>query len=162
MKYKSRFDRRSKWITTIAALIVLAFGVWIYLRSESTFLPAWITVLLLAIVLLLAMSIPRFVEITHSSIEIHCVVELTNIPLDEIKQVTQLSDQQMKWCIPLGGVYGIFGYYGYYLDLKEWDTFKLYAREWKNFVAIENIYEQTIVVSVSDPEAFMQNLKTLT
>lgn len=161
MRFKNRFDRRSKWITIVAALSVVALGVWIYLRSESSFFPAWVTVLFAAIVLLLAMSIPRFVEITHSAIEVHCLIEITHIPVEEIKSVKLLEQQHMRWCIPIAGVFGIFGYYGYYLNLREWDMFKLYAKGWKNFVAIENIYEQTVVVSVSDPIAFIEGIEAL-
>lgn len=153
---KVKFDKRSKWFTVIITVIVLAIGTWIYLRSGGSFLPAWITVLGSAILLLMIMSIPKGVRLTNKSIEIHCLVELTSIDFDDIVSIKILERRDLNPCLPLFGVFGFFGYYGVYYSFSLKDTFRMYCKRWKNQVLIERNDERFFVISVDDPAEFVR------
>ncbi|MDR2936636.1 MAG: hypothetical protein LBU80_04760, partial [Rikenellaceae bacterium] len=146
-KYPYRFGKRSKRITTIVTLLGVAVVVWASFHSISGFFPAWISMLLAAVVALYVLSIPRFVRIDDDFLEIHCLVELTKIHIEDIKTVEPLDREKMRSCIPLIGSYGFFGFYGYYCNLSEWELVKVYASGWENFIRIEDIYEDVYIIN---------------
>ncbi len=151
--FKYKFDRRSKRITTIVIVAVVAvFCVILWLFGVGGYLSAWFLFFVLAVAALYILSIPRYVKVDDEAVEIHCVVELTRIHIGDVKSVARLDADAMRYVFPLLGSYGFFGYYGYYYDLKEWQTIKIYAKRWDDFVQIEDIYEQKYVVSCPDPQ----------
>ncbi len=149
-------DRRAKWLTVLFLAVGIGTVGVLYYLSSGSYLPAWFTTLAIALMLLAVLSIPRFMRVSPHSIEIHCVMELAKIPLQDIRYIRILRPSGMRRCIPIWGIYGFFGYYGYYLHLRKRKIFRVYAREWRNFVLIEDIYEDQIVVSCPDPKAFVQ------
>lgn len=160
MRYFSKLDRLAKWITIITILIVVCFGTWIYIRSASTFLPAWITILFWAIFALVMMSVPKYIEITPDGIEIDCTVEITFIAHNDISRIKIIAPTDMRWCFPVAGIFGYFGYYGYYFNFRERKLFKLYARNRRGYVLIETIYEKRYILGVDMPEEFIKQLET--
>ena len=89
------------------------------------------------------------------SVEIHCIMELIKIPVRDIRHIRFVERGHMKYCFPIWGIYGIGGYYGYYFSLRERKVFRLCASQWRNFVLIEDIYEEQYIVSCDDPAAFI-------
>ena len=147
-------------ITTISLVLITAGLAYLYLNSGGSYLPAWMTVLILALLVFASLSIPRYMIISPTAVEIHCVVELTTTPYEDIISVRLMEQKEMKWAVPvpLLGIYGFFGYYGYFINLRRGRIFKVYSRKWNNFVMIENIYEDLIVVSADDPEKFISEV----
>lgn len=153
-------DKKAKWGTGVALSIVVGGVSYLYFTSSGSYLPAWFLILAIALLILLSLSIPRFVKVSPKSLEVHCVLELTTIPFENIKRVKHLSQRDMRWClpIPMVGIWGVFGYYGYYVDLKEFKMFKLYAGAWSDFIKIEDIYEDVIVINCSGNEELLRYL----
>ena len=154
-KFRFQLDKRAKWLTTIALLLIGGGVGWLFYSSGGSYLPAWFTTVVVALLLLAALSIPRFMRVSPHSVEIHCVMELIKIPIRDIRHVRFIERGQMKFCVPIWGVYGIGGYYGYYFNLREKKVFRMCASQWRNFVLIEDIYEETYIVSCDDPAAFV-------
>ena len=96
----------------------------------------------------MSLSIPRKIVVKKATVEILCLLDMTEIPRMEIASVQRVDPRQMRWVVPLFGGYGFFGYYGYYFDLKTFEKVVVYASEWKNLVEIVDIYEQRYYVSV--------------
>ncbi|HIW11475.1 MAG TPA: hypothetical protein H9888_08300 [Candidatus Rikenella faecigallinarum] len=158
-KFRFRIDRRTRWFT-LGALAVIACGVGaLFYSSGGSYLPAWFTTVVAALLLLAALSIPRFMRVSPHSVEIHCVMELIKIPVRDIRYVRFIERSQMRYCFPIWGIYGIGGYYGYYFSLRERKVFRLAASQWRNFVLIEDIYEEQYVVSCDDPATFVQAIE---
>lgn len=158
-RYKTRLDKRVKWITILAILCIICGFCYLFFTSSGSYLPAWFLMLVIGLVAFVALSIPRFVKISPSCVEIHCLMELTTIPYENIKKITLASKYSMRWSLPILGIFGIFGYYGYYFDFSRMKIFRLYARQWNNFVKIEDIYEEVVVISCNNPREFIQNVK---
>lgn len=154
-KFRFRLDKRAKWLTAIALLLIGGGVGWLFYSSGGSYLPAWFTTVVVALLLLAALSIPRFMRVSPHSVEIHCVMELIKIPIRDIRHVRFIERGQMKFSVPIWGVYGIGGYYGYYFNLREKKVFRMCASQWRNFVLIEDIYEETYIVSCDDPAAFV-------
>lgn len=154
------FDRRSVLITGAVALAVAAAVVWIWLRSgEGGYMTAWVVSFLAAVLALYVLSVPRRIEIGEMAIEIRCVVELTKISFADLSSVRRVEREEMRSMIPLLGSFGFFGYYGYYLDLKKWETVKLYCGRWENFIEIKDIYEQRYIVNAGRPDELVASVK---
>lgn len=155
---KTRFDKRVKWITVITTLVMVIVGAWVCWRSGASFLPAWITILTAAVFLLIIMSIPKGIVVTEKSVEIHCLVELTNIEFKDITSVKMVGKRDLKPCWPLLGVFGFFGYYGFYFSFSRREGFRLYAKSWNNLIMIERNDQQRFVISVDDQLEFIKRI----
>ena len=151
-EFKYSPDKRAKRLTWIITLLVLGVVVFFVLYSRSGYFPIWFTFFIGTILLLYILSIPRSIRITPEAFEIHCLVELTSVALEDIAIIRKMDKNEMKFSMPLLGSYGFFGYYGWYYNFSEFSLFKVYCSQWKNFVRIDDIYETTYVVSCEDAD----------
>lgn len=151
-KFKYKFDKRSKRITAAVSVMVLAAFVVIFFKHGGVYFPAWVFAFLLCIIALYILSIPRFIQIDDDALEIHCIVDLTRIHVEDIENIKTIERYELTPLIPLIGSYGFFGYYGYYLSLWNWNIYKMYASERKNLIMIEDIYEDTYIISCDEAE----------
>lgn len=159
IKFKQPYDRKVRVVTTVVILLALALGVYLAFTSGGSYLPGWFAVLFLALLALLALSIPRYVFLTTTSLEIHCAVKFVSVPIKDIKSVRAVNIESMKriWPVPFIGTYGVFGYFGYYFDFKEMKLLKVYARSWNNFVVVEDIYDEVVILGTNDQKAFIDS-----
>ncbi len=158
-KFGMKRDALSYVITTLWGLMVIGVVCYFVYTSSGTYLPAWISILLGAIIVLVYLSAPRSVIVTRDNIEIHCVADLTVIPRSEIKKIEPLSVKSLRGCVPLYAVWGVFGYYGYYLNLRNFRVFRMYASQRRNLVVIKYGEEnKRVVVSVRRREEFLEFL----
>ena len=151
-RFKYRFDRRSRRITIglLSAVIVLVLCAW--LIWGGTYLSAWGVFFVLCIVTLYILSIPRFVLINDSVLEVHCIVDLTRIHVEDIEVVRPIDRREFKRLWPLVGSYGFWGYYGYYFSFWEWSVYKVYASDRQHLILVEDIYEDTYIISCSQSD----------
>ena len=154
-----RANRRTLYLSLLH-IVVLALAGW-GLRSlyVGGYLSAWFLSLVGALVALMALSIPRKIVVREATVEILCLLDMTEIPRIEIASVQRIDRRQMRWIVPLLGSYGFFGYYGYYFDLKNFEKVVVYATEWRNLVEIVDIYEQRYYVSCSRAEELVALLQ---
>ena len=154
-----RANRRTLYLSLLH-IVVLALAGW-GLRSlyVGGYLSAWFLSLVGALVALMALSIPRKIVVREATVEILCLLDMTEIPRIEIASVQRIDRRQMRWIVPLLGSYGFFGYYGYYFDLKNFEKVVFYATEWRNLVEIVDIYEQRYYVSCSRAEELVALLQ---
>ena len=155
-KFRFRLDRRARWLTLATLLLVGTLVGLLFYLSGASYLPAWFATIVVVLLLLASLSIPRFMRVSPHSVEIHCVMELIKIPLSDIRHIRFVEPRQMRYCIPLWGVYGFGGYYGFYLNLRERRLFRLCASRWSGFVLIEDIYEEQYIISCDDPAAVIR------
>ena len=139
--YKYRFSRTTLYWTVVYLAAFGLLGWLLYHLYEGGYLSAWFTSFIVALVALMALSIPRRIVVTDDRVEVRCLLDITEIRRDEIASVRRVEPRRMKWFVPIFGGFGFFGYYGHFLDLHRFDRVKLYASEWKNFVEITDIYE---------------------
>ena len=149
--YKYRFDRRTLYWTLVHLIVYAGMGVGLYYLYEGGYFSAWFTSFIVALIALMALSIPRKIVVSDESVEIRCLLDVTEIRREEIRAVRAVEPRRMKWVVPLFGGCGFFGYYGHYFDLRRFERVLLYASVWRNFVEIENIYDERIIVSCPDP-----------
>lgn len=157
--YKYRFSHRTILFSCGYVVVFALLGVALYYLYEGGYLSAWFTSSIVALLLLMALSIPRKIRLNKERLCIDCLMDITEIPLSEISSVRLLPAKEQRGFIPLFGGYGFFGYYGYYLDVVQIERIRIYASEWKNLVEITDIYESRLIVSVKEPEAFMAQLE---
>lgn len=156
--YKYRFERRILYWATLQIVLFLLLGWLLFHLYEGGYLSAWFTSFVGAIIALMALSIPRQIVVTPDTVQVRCLLDITEIRRDEIASVRRVPPRDMKWIVPLFGSYGFFGFYGHYLDLKDFDRVKIYATEWRNFVEIVDIYEERLYVSCADADRLVAEL----
>lgn len=156
--YKYRFGRRTLYWTAIHLGVFVLLGGTLYHLYEGGYLSAWFTSFIVALIALMALSIPRRIVVTDDRIEIRCLLDITEIQRDEIASVRRVEPREMKWMVPLFGGWGFFGYYGHYLDLATFDRVRIYASEWRNFVEITDIYEERLYVSCTEADKLIAQL----
>lgn len=156
--YRYRIDRRTFYWTLVHLVVYCLMGVGLYYLYEGGYFSAWFTSFIVAAVALMALSIPRKIVVTEEKVEIRCLLDLTELPRTEIRAVRKVDARRMKWMIPLFGGCGFFGYYGYYFDLRRFERVKIYASTWRNFVEIEDIYDDLLIVSSPDADRLVAEL----
>ena len=156
--YKYRFGRAAYYRAAVYLALFGLLGWWLYHLYEGGYISAWFTSFIVAIIALMALSIPRKIVVTENRMEIRCLLDITEVRRDEIASVRRVEPRRMKWFIPIFGGYGFFGYYGHFLDLRHFDRVRLYASEWKNFVEITDIYEERLYVSCADADRLVAEL----
>lgn len=156
--YKLRFDRRTIYWSLLYLVVFALLGCGLYLLYEGGYLSAWFTSFIVALIALMALSIPRKIIVTDETVQVRCLLDLTEIARSEIHSVRRVDTRDMKWIVPLFGGCGFFGYYGHYYDLRSFTRVKLYATEWRNFVEITTIYEDRLYVSCPEAERLVAEL----
>ena len=156
--YKYRFDRRTFYLTLIHLIVFGVLGVLLYRLYEGGYLSAWFTSFVVALIALMALSIPRRIVVGAEKVEVRCLLDITEIRRSEIASVRRVGRKEMKWVVPLFGACGFFGYYGHFLDLKRPERIRIYASQWRDFVEIVDIYDERLNVSCSDPDRLVAEL----
>ena len=157
--FKYTFGRRIRWasIGVLALIVAVVFA--LYLLYDGGYISMWFLSVTVAVVALCVLSIPRHIRIDEASIEIHCILEMTEIELIDVASVERVERQQIKWLVPTLASFGLFGYYGYYLDLRTLDRVHVYATKWSDLVMITDKYEQQFLVSCDDPEQLISAIE---
>ena len=156
--YKYHFGRSTIYWTLFHLVVFVLLGWLLYHLYEGGYLSAWFTSFVVALVALMALSIPRRIVVTDEKVEIRCLLDITEIRREEIASVRRVEKRRMRWMIPLFGGCGFFGYYGHFIDLRRFDRVRLYASEWKNFVEITDIYEERLYVSCTEADKLVAQL----
>lgn len=156
--YKYRFDRHTIYWSLVYLVVFILLGVLLFYLYEGGYLSAWFTSFIVALVALMALSIPRRIVVTDEKVEVRCLLDITEIRRDEIASVRRVDTRHMKLFLPIFGGCGFFGYYGHFIDLRRLDRVRLYASEWRNFVEIKDIYEDRLYVSCADADRLVAEL----
>lgn len=153
--FKYKYDKK---LIRGTILFFMSFMLAIYLFDllfDNRYLAAWALGVALALTIFALLSIPRYLNVSKSMLEIQCLLELTQIPLEDIASVEKIEKSELKWTIPIISSCGFCGYFGYYIDLKNWNIFKIYTSSWDNLVVIENIYEDLFIVNCQRQDEFI-------
>ena len=156
--YKYRFSRRTIYVSIFYLAVFALLGWALYHLYEGGYLSAWFTSFIVALIALMALSIPRKIVVSDDRVEVRCLLDITEIRRDEIASVRRVETRHMKWFIPIFGGYGFFGYYGHFIDLRRLDRVRIYASEWRNFVEITDIYDDRLYVSCADADRLVAEL----
>lgn len=158
--YRYNSDRRTVTTTIVYFVVMLAVSLLIWAMYVGGYFSAWFISLSLALVALMAISIPRKIVVDSQVVTIECVLEVVEIATSEIVSVRQIKAEECRWIIPIFGSRGFFGYYGYYLDLATLERVRFYATEWQNLVEIVDIYDDRYYVSCRQAEALVAQIKS--
>ena len=116
--YKYRFDRRTLYWTALYVVVYIGLGYGLYRLYAGEYLSAWFISCVGALLILMALSIPRKLVVTDASLEIRCLLDITELRRDEIVGARRVEADEMRWLLPLFGGCGFFGYYGHFFDLR--------------------------------------------
>lgn len=158
-RFPFRFDRRTLYLSALHVVAYIAIGIGLYLLYEGGYFSAWFASCVGALLVLMALSIPRTLILSQQGVEIRCLLDITELDYHEIASVRIVEKEEMRRVIPLLGGCGFFGYYGHFLDLKQFERIKIYASEWRNMVEIMTIYEERYWVSCSQPETLIEEIE---
>lgn len=140
-----RITAVSTWILAFVGLLCLAWYIW----GGGGYALAWYVLLAIAIIGLFVISIPRSIEVSGSALEIKCLVEVTYIPLSNLRSIRRVDAAELKGVICLAGSPGFLGYYGIWLDAKQRELVKVYCTEWDNLVEITDTFGKRYYVNCS-------------
>ena len=156
--YKYHFDRHTFYSTLCHFVVFILLGLALLYLYEGGYLSAWFTSFVVALIALMSLSIPRKIVVTEDTVEVRCLLDITEIRRDEIASVRCVDPRYMKWMMPIFGANGFFGYYGHFLSLKRFERVRIYASEWKNFVEITTIYDEKLYVTCTEADRLVEEL----
>ena len=147
IEYKYTMDKKTKYRTVVHFLIFAGVATGLFILFEGGYILAWFISIIVAVIALMALSIPRKVIVGQDGIDICCISDYTYIDYNEIAAVRTVECSELKYAIPIFAAAGFFGYYGCYLNLRGMDFVKIYASKWSGFVEITDIYEDKYYIS---------------
>ncbi len=157
--YKYNFDRETIYLTLVHIVIVSALGIVLYMLYDDGYLSAWFASFVVALFCLMALSIPRRVELTSQKLSIVCLLELTEIEIAEIATIRKINPRRVRFVVPYLGSCGFFGYYGQFIDLRRFERVKIYATEWCHLIEIVDIYEDKYYISCRQGDKLIAQIK---
>lgn len=121
---------------------------------------AWVVALSIAIIALMALSIPRRIVADEEALEIYCISDFTSIPYESISSAREVTQKEMLLMVPIFAGVGFFGYYGCFLNLRKWELVKIYASRWSNFVEVTDKCEERYYLSCDNPQELVALINT--
>ena len=158
IEYKYTTDLKTKYRTIIHFVVFFVIAAALLIMVDGSYFLAWFISIVIAAIALMVLSIPRRVVLTEEGIDICCISDYTYIPYSEVAAIRTVTNEEMKWVMPLFAASGFFGYYGSYIDLKSMDFVKIYASKWSNFIEITDIYEDKYYISCDKESEFVERV----
>ncbi|MBQ7342050.1 MAG: hypothetical protein IJW42_02195 [Alistipes sp.] len=156
-KYKN--GRYTLYWTAVYIIVIVLLAALLMQLYEGGYVSAWFGSFIAALVALMLMSVPRSIVVTEQTLQIRCLLDITEIRLSEISSIRAVSRKEMGWKFPIFGSVGFFGYFGHFIDFKRFRMVEIYATEWGNFVEIKTIYEDTYYVSCHERDRLISLLQ---
>lgn len=156
--YTYKTDKRTYYITFVYIILSVVAGVVLYKLYEGGYFSAWFLSLVVAIMALMALSIPRRVVVDEKNIVINCILEVNVISREDIVSVRKVDKSECKGLVPLLASCGFFGYFGLYIDLNSLERVKFYATECNNLVEIVDKYEDRYFISCREADDFVEEI----
>ena len=157
-EYRYKTDLKTRYLTVVHFIVFAIIAATLCILVDGGYILAWFISIVIAVVALMALSIPRRVILSDEGVEICCISDYTHIPYKEIASIRAVSEEEMKFIMPIFAASGFFGYYGSFIDFKSWDFVKIYASKWRNFVEITDIYEDKYYISCDKGEVLIKRL----
>lgn len=157
--YKYKLGKRVIYSSVLYILLFVGIGVLLTFIFEGGYISAWFISLILAILTLMALSIPRRVVIDEEDIEIQCVAEDTILAYEEIAYIRTVDEREMSACIPIFGAVGFFGHYGRFINLRTMEVVHIYASRWGKFVEITDVDGSKYYVSCEEREDIVKRVE---
>ena len=85
--FKYRFSRRTLYLSAFYILVLALIGLGLHSLYIGGYLSAWFVSLVVALFALMSLSIPRKIVVKKATVEILCLLDMTEIPRMEIASV---------------------------------------------------------------------------
>lgn len=157
--YKYKSNKKTIIATAIHFVVLSILAVLIGFMYVGGYFSAWFISLVVALITLMTLSIPRRIIVNDNFLTITCILEIVEIPTNEIASVSRVEAGNKSLIITLFGSIGFFGYYGYYIDLATFERVRLYATEWQNLVEIVDIYDDRYIVSCRQADELIEQIE---
>lgn len=157
-EYKYTIDYKTQYRTLIHFLCFVAIAAALFLYVDGGYILAWFITIVVAVIALMALSIPRKIIVGEEGIDICCISDYTYISYSEISSIRVVENKELKYFIPIFAGVGFFGYYGCYLNLKHMEFVKLYTSKWSNFIEITDIYEDKYYISCDNEDELVERV----
>ena len=151
-EYRYTTDNKTRYLTAIHFMVFAVIAAALCLLVDGGYILAWFISIVIAVIALMALSIPRRILLSDDGIEKCCISDYTHIAYKEVAAIRAVTDEEMRYIMPIFAASGFFGYYGSFIDFKSWDFVKIYASKWCNFIEITDIYEDKYYISCDQSE----------
>ena len=157
-EYRYKTDLKTRYLTVVHFIVFAIIAATLCILVDGGYILAWFISIVFAVIALMALSIPRRIILSEDGVEICCISDYTHIAYKEIASIRAVSDEEMKFIMPIFAASGFFGYYGSFIDFKSWDFVKIYSSKWSNFVEITDIYEDKYYISCDKGEILIKRV----
>ncbi|SDD14641.1 PH domain-containing protein [Niabella drilacis] len=161
MDFSASYDRTTKTITTLVAVLMLAVltSMWFSLKAAGT----WLSLSFMAVVSFLAVLMPygfsvKKYQLSNEELVICRPFGNKHILLTTLRSAVVIDPKLLRWSWRIFGSGGMFGYYGNFSN-RQLGTMKWFMTRKDTAVLIETEQHKKIVISPDDPEGFVNTFK---
>lgn len=144
------------YITLFVFVLAIAIYLYLMLSSSGNYLSAWFFWTISATIALIALSAPRYIDITQKHLEIHGWIDVTQIDLKSIESISVVDKKRYKNYFPLVASYGFLGFFGYFIDIKKMEIVRFHASKYTNLVEIKTKNDQIYIANITNITDFVK------
>lgn len=157
-RYIFHRDSATKYWTAVHIVAIVVIAILLSTHYVGGFFLAWFASFVVALLLLMVLSVPRDIEVGDEKMTINCLLDTTEIEIENIVSVRKVSPREIRWVLPIFGGCGFLGYYGHFFDFKHFRSVVIYATEWRYMVEIVDVNEDYYYVSCRRRDALIEEL----
>ena len=157
--YKYRIERAVFYRSALYFVVFIILGISLYFLYDGGYFSAWFCSFIVALIALMSLSIPRKIEVSDQSIQIRCLLDVTEINIEDITSIKAIGRGVLQFTVPLFAGYGFFGYYGHFLNLMSFERVTIYASKWQDFIEITDVYDDKYYVTTSCRDLFIADVE---
>ncbi len=158
-RYNYHLDRVSIYWSIIHIVGFVLIGYLLYNFYVGGFFSAWFVSFGVAVIILMALSVPRYIEVDDRRLWVNCVLDNTEIEIQNIISIQKVSPRRIRWVLPIFGGCGFWGYYGHFFDIRHFRRVVIYATEWRYLVEVIDIYEDHYYISCRDRDRLIDEIE---
>lgn len=151
-----RLGTGALFVTLSVLAAAISLYLFLLLSSSGNYLSTWFFLTFSAILVLISLSAPHYIEITEKELNLHGYVDMTTIPLDQISGIYPINKKEYGRLIPFLANIGFLGFHGYFINKKRAEIVKVYATKYQNLVDIRTVNDLNYIINVENPEEFIE------
>lgn len=158
MKYTASLDPLSKVVTVSCFLFFSALTVVVFQNYAISYFSVAGVALLWAVLILCYGFAPRYYVVDKHNLQAWSRWTMFVWPVNEIREISLLSEPELRWAWRLIGVGGLFGYYGIFWH-KNFGRMIWYGTQRKNYVLLTLDTGRKVVLTPDNPREFVAAFK---
>ncbi len=160
-RIKFRYSIINTFGTILYIIVIVGVGYLISALSLGSYITAWYTTMIGCLTLLHLLTLPRYISLKSSSIEIRCLLKVVEIEHASITKIKKVSPRELHFAIPISLWFGFMGSVGLFFIPKELKFARVYITNPRHLLKIETDKGRIYYISCPQRDRVINSIEHL-